>query len=762
MSSINKSGKRFQPKIKQRARRVPGLMTPQSSQTLTRASQLQSQEEPPQPTQTSQLKTQVETHTEDNITLFTPVSPVSQHVRVDISAEPNEKEKEPEVEHEPTESMSTFATSSEETSTTTRESEQANSNKVETINTIIQPSIIKPPERKTSVSGSGHLFTQPTINNTHRTRLNSLSIPTQLSTGFPPSSRRGSVVSNANSRRGSVILPSTNPITSGPSGGLGSRRGSFITPGSRRGSVTASALPIIDVGDKKRRGSVSNSLDHVTNEKPVAIPILKTNKKRRISINFGPSKRKDVSVGGISIKGSVASKKKELGQSDGNHEDKENVADNGKENGKNSRKRSSISDDVAELVGNGASHNNMVTEKEKEKEKEEEKGKENNKEKEAEVTKEPVKLEVNEFERGINQKWVMNTQTNRFQLVEVDAFEQDVIKQQEFALSHDIEDVSELHMIQKKSIPELGDDLVFNEKKMKLSDLCKPFLPVGKRSKNYYKAVEGQLKIEEAARKRRLLREQSKKLRMSIEAVQKMNEDGSGISAEMDEKERNAKVKELMERDRSEDGNKKHNVPVLQMQDGKVTYSHESTVVDRHEETNTEMERVEENPFENIVTSQTYSKRKTTMKWTPHEVAELLKAISLWGTDFGLIAKLFPYRTRRQVKSKFLTLERVHPHLIEFALLRKLPVDIEEYSGKSGMEFKSLEEYNREMAELKVKHEEELKAMEIAREQAQAEDREAQQQLHGSGSQGIPNRRSRKAVIAEFRKNEEVVGSIDS
>ena len=55
--------------------------------------------------------------------------------------------------------------------------------------------------------------------------------------------------------------------------------------------------------------------------------------------------------------------------------------------------------------------------------------------------------------------------------------------------------------------------------------------------------------------------------------------------------------------------------------------------------------------------------------------------------------------------------------------------------------------------------------MEAARAEALAEDRATQQSRFGVGVGGgmtvPPGRRSRKAVIAEFRKNEEVVGSID-
>lgn len=754
MSSINKSGKRFTPKIKQRTRRVPGLMTPQSSQTVQLARTPQA----------------------SPISVAVPTSPISQKIADEFASSTKEEElKEEPVLNQASTSIQNdnivhgdeevkaggkretkkgdvFAETEEESQAVElkgkRELSSVSSvgleSETERLISGQQPKVkesngIKLQERKASVTGSGHLFTQPS-SIVHRTRLNSLSIPTPLSTA-QSTSRRGSVVSASNSRRGSVILPSANPIA--PSG-LGSRRGSVIgglgpiTPGSRRGSVNIRPVFVpIGGGDRSRRGSVTVNGD----EKPTPIPILKTNKKRRASVNYGPKKRKDVNVGGISIGGSLAIKKSDFSslntsRSGANKENGNGLMDSDIEIG-DPRDMTTIRKVGAANNGDG----NEVSGKESEPVKEK-------------------KLELTEFEKENKQKWLLDRKMNKFVLVDTEPLVKDKSKQSDFELEHEIESLSELEQMRKANNAKLGGSLKFNAKKIKLEDLCKPFLPVGELSNQYERAMEAEKRLQEARVKRREIREKARQLRMSEKDVMKLSESGASLSTELSEKERLQKVKELMEKDRTEE-HKKHVVPLLQIQGNKLTYSHESTVVDRHEESNTEMEKVEENPFENIVTSSSYSRRTTTLRWTPQEVAELLKAISLWGTDFGLIAKLFPHRTRKQIKAKFLLEEKVHPHLIEFALLRKLPVDVREYSGKTGIEFKTLDEYNQQIQELKLKHEEELKAMAQAREQAHAEDR-AQQNLHGDGSQGVPTRRSRKAVIAEFRKNEEIVGSIES
>lgn len=772
MSSINKSGKRFTPKIKQRARHVSAVVTPQSSQVPPKGAEPEAHLQTPASTQAPAQ----------------PLSPISQKVpavpkaqtdnldnaRTEIDSEDEKLSDLDELKEDQTVGnvenigynnnggngifkTSGIFTENKENAKTSNDSPKTIQ---ETGKETLRAKSVAPTERR----DSSHRFTQPTV---HRARLNSLSIPTPLP-GYASNPRDGTI--NSNSRRGSVIASNLTPgssrrgsvISTGINVGLGPVT---INPGSRRGSVNA-LRPAFGVnGDRSRRGSVSTinteRLGGLNDEKSIPIPIMRSNKKRRISVNVGSKKAKDVSVGGISIGGAVVPVRntfgsdaerngfKEKDNSDlnigGEIQSEINIATdkNGKETG---------ADDASERQGKSRGVETDM----------------NNTPNDADTkdndNPEPIKftkLDLTEEEMKLEKKWILNRETKKYELVDTKEFHDDVTRQQEFMVEHEIESLSELTKLRKNdNMAVLGNSLKFNSRKIKMKDLCKPFLPVGQLSKNYENAMEGERKIEEAKKKRMELREKARSLRLSESDVLKLTNNGEAL-VEMSERERMLKVKELMEKDRGE-GSKKHNVPKLQIQDGKVTYSHESTVVDRHEETSVEMERVEENPFENIVTSSSYSKRNVTLKWTPQEVAELLRAISLWGTDFGLIAQLFPHRTRKQIKSKFLLEEKTHPHLVEFALLRKLPVDIREYSGKTGKEFKTLDEYNKQIADLKIKHEKELKMMELAREQAQAEDRANQHNMYQSQQAGAPTRRSRKAVIAEFRRNEEIVGTIDN
>lgn len=399
--------------------------------------------------------------------------------------------------------------------------------------------------------------------------------------------------------------------------------------------------------------------------------------------------------------------------------------------------------------------------KQKEKEKGLEKDKQLVEEPEPSVEPEPA-LTISETERHAKYKWLMSKSKGKLVRVAVDLLEgveAESMAVNQYEITNKIVNVKQLRGINTEEDAHMTQHLRIDEDQMTMADLCKPLFPIGEVSKDYERAKEGERKRLERSKLLSEERKMARRLRLNEKELAKFQQHSSldtssplkqeQSQSDMDQK---ASIKRLMEVTESPT---KINVPLLQIQNGQVVYSQESTQVNRHESTNDDLERIEENPFENIVTSNTYSKRKATLNWTPQETAELFKAISMWGTDFTLIAQLFPYRTRKQIKAKFVSEERRHPHLVEFALLRKLPVDIQEYAGKTGKDFKTLDEYNEELAQVRQKHEEELQSMAIAKQKAIQEDKDKQFQRTDVKP------RSRKAVIAEFRRNEEVVGSLD-
>ncbi|KAL4450268.1 hypothetical protein ABPG74_008974 [Tetrahymena malaccensis] len=59
------------------------------------------------------------------------------------------------------------------------------------------------------------------------------------------------------------------------------------------------------------------------------------------------------------------------------------------------------------------------------------------------------------------------------------------------------------------------------------------------------------------------------------------------------------------------------------------------------------------------------AKKQHTKKWSDEETLRFFKGLQVFGTDFSLIQKLFPYRTRAQIKNKFRKEEKENSKLVE-------------------------------------------------------------------------------------------------
>ncbi|KAM3584639.1 hypothetical protein VKS41_003446 [Umbelopsis sp. WA50703] len=100
------------------------------------------------------------------------------------------------------------------------------------------------------------------------------------------------------------------------------------------------------------------------------------------------------------------------------------------------------------------------------------------------------------------------------------------------------------------------------------------------------------------------------------------------------------------------------------------------------------MEIVEETSMSRIVNSQSYGKKSRSQRWAKAETEQFYNALSQWGTDFEMIARLFPHRNRRQVKLKFSREERVNPDKVTEHIIRKnKPIDLDHYKTVTGRTF---------------------------------------------------------------------------
>eukprot|EP00727_Mastigamoeba_balamuthi_P010833 m51a1_g6372 hypothetical protein (1150) ;mRNA; r:126741-131727 len=73
-----------------------------------------------------------------------------------------------------------------------------------------------------------------------------------------------------------------------------------------------------------------------------------------------------------------------------------------------------------------------------------------------------------------------------------------------------------------------------------------------------------------------------------------------------------------------------------------------------------------------------YNTRTKSERWKPADTLEFYRALRMCGTDFSLMEKLLPGRTRKQIKAKFKKEEKDHPALIERSLTSRLEIDLEE------------------------------------------------------------------------------------
>ena len=69
-----------------------------------------------------------------------------------------------------------------------------------------------------------------------------------------------------------------------------------------------------------------------------------------------------------------------------------------------------------------------------------------------------------------------------------------------------------------------------------------------------------------------------------------------------------------------------------------------------------------------VLNSNSYANRQRVEKWGAQDTALFYRALSQFGTDFSLIERLFPGRTRHQIKNKFTSEERLAPHKVDAAL----------------------------------------------------------------------------------------------
>ena len=121
--------------------------------------------------------------------------------------------------------------------------------------------------------------------------------------------------------------------------------------------------------------------------------------------------------------------------------------------------------------------------------------------------------------------------------------------------------------------------------------------------------------------------------------------------------------------------------PQVLVVDGQIVINEKSLTVNAAVERATALSdftRVEESGTK--LNSATYANYTKAEKWTKEDTEFFFQALRQFGTDFSLIQRLFPGRSRRQIKKKYLVEDKTNPARVE-AAIRNLNPDVALYKN---------------------------------------------------------------------------------
>ena len=192
------------------------------------------------------------------------------------------------------------------------------------------------------------------------------------------------------------------------------------------------------------------------------------------------------------------------------------------------------------------------------------------------------------------------------------------------------------------------------------------------------------------------------------------------------------------------------NNPGLQMRmvNGQIVLEESSMRIDRQRNAAAEgiiLEEVEEDDFTRLTTAGTYQKKERNVRWTTNEDEIFYKGLRQFGTDFEMISKMFPYRTRRQIKLRFTSEERRNGLKIKNALMGvKEEIDMEEYVKMTGLKYEEVEDIEEERRKIDEEH----KAMEEKEEAELAEQDRRKKEVIREKSEAVRRARAGAATMA--------------
>lgn len=311
----------------------------------------------------------------------------------------------------------------------------------------------------------------------------------------------------------------------------------------------------------------------------------------------------------------------------------------------------------------------------------------------------------------------------------------------------------------REKTPENAGSIEIMSGVVKMSDLCKD-IRIGKKSR---REIELQnMDGEETARKRK-------------EKEERRREEGTA-----EQRNESADTQATAAAETHDSAAAAAGGPKMRIVNGEIVLDAASLQIDRHADAAREMdnmEAVEENPLTRKINSSSFGKRAKAESWDGELTDLFYRGLRMFGTDFMMISKMFPGRTRRHIKLKFSNEERRHPERIKEALLGpRESVTLEDYSHMTNTLFDDPRVVEQELEEEKKKIEEQHAQEKEAREELlrhpegepnvlpsiENEDKEKDKDKDTDNNTKRPRNNQKKNANAKpGGGTEEILGSID-
>lgn len=117
--------------------------------------------------------------------------------------------------------------------------------------------------------------------------------------------------------------------------------------------------------------------------------------------------------------------------------------------------------------------------------------------------------------------------------------------------------------------------------------------------------------------------------------------------------------------------------------DGTIIINEESLLIERNIQEPVYNSTVVESEQIDNLTYVSYRKFNHTKKWTERETAKFYKALSMIGTDFTMIQRLFSHRSRDEIKRKFKREEKINQALIDKIMSKTSEIDLSVFVSTS-------------------------------------------------------------------------------